>query len=238
MFEWMSRKSRAEKKAQRSSAPKYSYDKKVERTLQQWERLKDQDRFLVHGVTLDKFERGPLSKRQAEEVLNTWDVFSTSLIDVKRIAQARHHDQKKGGERSTQLFGEVGFILEVPPQNILGTFPQDVMFPTHFRAKDFAFADAIFNGTSKFGWIKMVERYNKVLPPDDVVGKTLLHNEVLVVGKSNVKIYFPLTQAIKVVGVIYAPRYLGGGLRRMSFERLVLLGRLRQLNPALDIIIV
>ncbi|MBF8731440.1 hypothetical protein IRZ59_13460 [Pseudomonas guariconensis] len=238
MFEWMSRMCRTEKNVQRSSGPKYSYDKKIERTLQQWERLADQKRFLVHGVSLEKFENGPLSKRQAEEVLNSWDVFSTSLVDIKRISQYRHRDQKRGRARSTQLFGEVGFLLEVPPQNILGTFPHDVLFPTHVSAENFAFADAIFNGTSKFGWIKMVERYNKIMPPDDVIGKTLLHNEVLVVGKSNVKIYFPLTEAIKVLGIIYAPRYLGGGLRKMSFERLVLLNRLRQLNAGLDIIIV
>lgn len=238
MFKGVSCLRGADKKEERSSGPKYSYDKKVERTLRQWERLAERKRFLVHGVSLDKFENGPLSKYPAEEVFKGWDVFSTSLIDLKRIARNRHRDQTKGGDRYTQLFGEVGLLLEVPAQNILGAFPQDVLFPTHFRSKGFAFADAIFNGTSKVGWIKMVDRYNKVLSPDEVAGKTLLHNEVLVVGKLNVKMYFPLTQAIKVVGILYAPRCVGGGLRQMSFERMVLLSRLRQLNPGLDIFIV
>ncbi len=220
------------------SYPKYSTDKSVEHALCQWERLSEQNRFLVHAFDIEKFERGDLSKRRAEEVFKTWDVFSTSLVDPQRIFRLRHRCQKIGAAVSTQVFGEVGLILDVPAQNILGTFPEDVMFPTHLPAQDYKFADAILNGISKLYSLKLVKKYNKVVSPDAIVGRTMFHNEVLVVGKPNVKIHFKMTQPVKVRGIIYAPKCKGADNDRgaASFKRLKLIARLRQLNPGLGII--
>ena len=218
--------------------PKYSYDKSAEHALGQWERLAEQNRFLVHAFDLDKFERGDLSKRRAEDVFKSWDVFSTSLVDSLRVFRYRRRYKNTGSAIPTQVFGELGFILEVPPQNILGTFPEDVMFPTHLPSKDFKFADAILNGVSKLFSQRLVEKYNKVVPPSDIIGRTAFHNEVLVVGKPNVNIYCTMTQPIRVRGILYAPKFevAENNRDRSSFERLDFISRLRQLNPGLGVV--
>lgn len=83
----------------------------------------------------------------------------------------------------------------------------------------------------------LVEKYNKVVPPSDIIGRTAFHNEVLVVGKSNVNIYCTMTQPIRVRGMLYASKYevAENDRDRSSFE-LDFISHLRQLNPGLGVV--
>lgn len=83
-----------------------------------------------------------------------------------------------------------------------------------------------------------MEKYNKAVPPSDIIGRTAFHNEVLVVGKSNVNIYCTMTQPIRVRGILYAPKFevAENDRDRSNFERLVFISRLRQLNPGLGVV--
>lgn len=155
-------------------------------------------KFIVHTIR-DFQEESPLLTREAESLFSEWDVISTSLI--------------KSGEYNKTQWADVGLILAVPPQNIISTFQRDVGFKNHAGVQSgrvvnsYALADSYFRGEAKGGHKIPGGTYAVLDTPENILRTTPCgqHNEILIVGKSGVRIYedFPATQKIRVCGIYY-----------------------------------
>lgn len=192
--------------------------------LEQWRNLaNDNDKKIIHTVRTESFYSSELSKKPAEEAFKNWDVISCSLISVRKAIKAARdedHDLRswESVEINTGLFFDIGLILSVPPQNILGTHTNDVWFPNHAgqnTGNTAALADAIFSGkgkpAGKHAWpANAGHTYNHIRSPQDVLSRTSMnrHNEILVIGKDNINIYpgYPTTTNIRVTGLIFAQK--------------------------------
>lgn len=155
-------------------------------------------KFVVH--TIRDFEiQSPLLVHNAENLLSTWDVISTSLI-------------KSGSYTKTQ-WADVGLILAVPPQNIISCFQRDVSFQNHVGNKPgmpkntYALAECYFRGQAKGGHLVEGGTYAVIHTPDDILRNSVSgkHNEILVVGRPNIRIYegYSATQRVQVCGIYY-----------------------------------
>lgn len=232
----------------------YSTNSKTEKNLSKWEDLSSQGFALVHTMSKAKFNNSDLSKKKAEDVFKSWDIISTSLINLPNISSQRdfYHSQYgayRSGPVTTNMFYEVGFILEVPPQNILGTHCKDVWFPNHIGAdrqrhdpnffqKGYQLADRVFSGIDKQGRRMAPKGYNVIEPPQKIWDKTgTRHNEILVVGREGVSMHFRPTGRIKVKEVIFAPKKQRSGVFKVlesdEFEKFASI--LRILNPGIRI---
>jgi hypothetical protein len=198
--------------------------------LEQWRRLDETDMLIVHCVSPQYFDSAEFNHFEAESVFKRWDVISASLIT---------HQVKYGGKdgkvKYTGMYGELGFVLDVPPQNILGTHYRDVYFPNHIgtpkyfgagkykRKEDsWKLADATFSGVGKnigiagFGHDKAAwpinegNPYNIIEAPIDILFKSnrARHNEILIIGKPGVSLHhgYPPSQEIKVKAIIVGER--------------------------------
>lgn len=185
-----------------------------ERILKSWQSL-PRNYVLVHTF---EGTQSPFYKHRAETLLNSWDVISTSLVDLNDIKPG-----SKTTPRYTGMFFTIALILEVPVQNILGTHPTDVWFPNHIgrqhnkpsgRVKDpSALSRAIFRGEGKDrrhyegGYQKLLTP-SALLSEDKKVRKNHTHNEVLVIGRPGIRIYpgLPATQNIRVRKILIAEK--------------------------------
>lgn len=168
-------------------------------------------RALVHAVQSRYRNSSPLFKFPAEDVIRTWDIISTSLIDTRLTMINRWNN-----ERYTGLGDAVGLILDCPPQNILGTHPYDVSFPNHSQnlVKDFLL------GRSKSYENELKHpHYNLLMSPDELLAKRRKYffcdpeyNEVLIVGKANVNIYkaYATTKRPTIRGILLFPDAANG----------------------------
>ncbi|MDR0208684.1 MAG: hypothetical protein LBJ33_05905 [Pseudomonas putida] len=189
--------------------------------------------YLVHALTLEKFENGSFSKMQAEDVLKQWDVFSTSLIAVKNTPKGFQGLGEPGW--GTQLASGVGLVLGVPPQNILGTFRKDVWFPTHAPGVNYEFARRILRGKGKAGH-RVKGGYNQILPPESLVHAGDPYNEVLIVGRPDTRVHFAKAGEIKVAGIIYSQySQMGNGFELANW---MLIHKLQNINPDLALEVV
>lgn len=160
-------------------------------------------KFLVHTIR-DFAVQSPLLSQRAEELFSTWDVISSSVIGA-------------GTYHRTQ-WADIGLILAVPPQNIIGTFHRDVWFPNHAgntqggHKNTYALADSYFQGLNKKQQPINGATYAQLSTPDDIIKGTFSnhtgtggYNEILVVGRPNVRIYegFGPTERVKVCGIYY-----------------------------------
>lgn len=225
------------------------FDKSNKRILTEWghvynctRHLVPQTLMLIHTIRDVHAQAGisPLLTQNTESVLNSWDVISTSLIEYR-------------SKYIRTQWASVGLLLAVPPQNIIGTFIEDVSFQNHAGIKEnnsFALAESYFNGTPKlFEGKKAKERFNyikeRLLPnnsyahittPEDLImnSKHKRYNEVLVVGKSNVNIHagFPPTSHITVCGIYHLTTF--GEKADPNNENLI--RKLKVLNPDLPVI--
>ncbi|MBR7653217.1 hypothetical protein KCX83_12880 [Brucella oryzae] len=150
-----------------------------------------------------------------ESLISNWDIISCSLLNFNSI--------KEGS-----LFGSVGFLLSVPPQNIIGAHSDDLWFPNHIGSNykkfplgaDRAFragllAQSLLTNVNLQGPLEQIKRYRnvkmtRVLPPLELLQKNMKyskHNEVLVVGRRNINIYNdkPSTSNIIVRAIIISP---------------------------------
>lgn len=209
--------------------------------------------FLVHTVRDLHLNSSPLLSGRAESIFSNWDMISTSLVDGDHPFSIRTH------------WANVGFILAVPAQNIIGTFEKDVSFPNHAGIdkqtneviNSYALVDSYLNGINKqgkhprYGRPQVNERgqsfyqekntYRRVVSPEELLRHqcTSLHNEVLVVGRSHIRTHetLPATQPVNVVG-LYAS-FVGGrykGKERDKEAAHRTIEQLLQLNPSLPVL--
>jgi len=172
--------------------------------LEQWDFDEiSQFGFIFHGV---RDENSVLLTERADAVFSSWDIFSTSFIDVKYLLRS---------------ICPVGLILQVPKQNIIGTHPHDVWFPTHLgsakdkkkysskAAKTGSLSHALATGVDLKGRIvnDLPEKYRRLMSPTNLAEMQWAmgapYNEVLVIGRSDVNVYsgLPATRKVKVVGI-------------------------------------
>lgn len=160
-------------------------------------------KLLVHTIR-DFAKQTPLLSKNAESLFSTWDVISSSVIGA-------------GTFHRTQ-WADIGLILAVPPQNIIGTFRQDVWFPNHAGntpgqpKNTYALADSYFQGLNKKGQAIHAGTYAQLSTPEEIIKGTFSnhtgtggYNEILVVGRSSVRTYEGLgaTERVKVCGIYY-----------------------------------
>jgi len=203
--------------------------------LADWEDLGD-DRIIVHAVRSRYRTTSPLFKKQAQKVLEEWDVISTSLVDTGLI---KANKSAGVGDRYTGLGYSVGFILKVPPQNIIGTHPHDVSFPNHLKGRKLA--DAFFSGTSANADNELKHpHYNLLMSPDKLLSqrnrmilkKEADYNEVIIVGRENINVYegYGVTRKVEVKGIVIIPQAATGIATNDERETLSMLSKV---NPKL-----
>ncbi|EPM5584766.1 hypothetical protein ACTNIE_004359 [Vibrio vulnificus] len=151
--------------------------------------------FLVHTIR-DFKQESPLLSQKAEELLSSWDVVSTSVVET--------------GQHSRSQWADVGLILAAPAQNIISTSPHDVQFQNHAGNEvgkpqnTYALTESYFKGQGKQGYTPEGGTYAKVDAPRSVIDSTNgKYNEVLVVGKPNIRTYegYNATKNVKVCGI-------------------------------------
>lgn len=220
---------------------------KLTRRLAKWASLSP-PLMLVHSV---RHNDGALFEQPAETVLAQWDVVSTSLMDLSRIGEFSDAPIAAWDmhTRDTGAIADINFVLEVPPQNILGTHDRDVYFPnhagvdpgTHAVTEPHALADAILGGIDKND-DRSVQRYNIIKSPNAILRTSPRHqySEILVVGRPGVSLHadFRPTERIRVSRLVVAARHRAGDSRRERDARQHLMAtvdRLRAVNPGLPV---
>lgn len=191
----------------------------------------DSKQFLVHTIRDFKNE-SPLLTQNAEKLLSTWDVISTSVVQT--------------GEHSRSQWADVGLILATPPQNVISTSPHDVMFQNHAGNKPgepqntYALTESYFKGQGKKGYTPNGGTYAQIDTPRNVIEKTNgKHNEILVVGKPNIRTYegYKGTDTLKVCG-IYCHQMLNNDKEnntKVHQENNKLIENLLKVNPGLTV---
>ncbi|MHA0273246.1 hypothetical protein [Enterobacter ludwigii] len=215
---------------------------KLKSKLKSWSHLKN-NCVLAHTIRGDYLNSSELLNRNAEDVFSTWDVISASYVNLNKIIPLERSIVAPL-RRATGFFGELTFVLDVHPQNILGTHAHDVWFPNHagIETKNtYALVDSILSGKGKEhklavkNWpMQSGKNYNHIMKPDELLQKTKYgsYNEVLLIGRPNVNIYpgFKPTKKIKVKEIIYISKK--GSTYDLDIIKLnELFSRLRGLNP-------
>lgn len=229
----------------------------INAVLDKWKpRNLPEDCFLIHTIPANGRFDGPLFNNRAEDVLSTWDVISTTLIDSKKIINGVDALARGINKRETLMFYEIAFVLAVPPQNILGTFAKDVCFPNHAGRLNSSPAGRVVDKSALFEHIRTGERkrkpdgtqngfitggYNQIYSPQEILMRTPSagHNEVLVIGRSGVNIYKgqPATQKIQVMGIVLSPKNLPSDINNdNAFHRKwrALSDKLESINPGVE----
>lgn len=211
-------------------------------TLSAWAALKP-DVVLVHSL---RSQKSLLFQKPAEEVFSQWDMISTSLVNVKNIAPfPKQWEPGVDTDRVTGCFDDVSLVLDVAPQNIIGTHHKDVWFPNHAGVSrsgkvrnSYALADRVRSGIGKHR--KVVQGgFDQLVTPDTLLRPSRDDfNEVLIVGREGVNTYTDLkpTQNVKVVGILVAPKHKSGEASvelRDSMQRTKMIAALQELNAAL-----
>lgn len=195
-------------------------------TLQSWSVLPE-DHVLVHTFQLHE---SPFCRQDAASLFNGWDIFSTSLVDLKDIKKLTAETS-----RYTGMYHNVALVLEVPRQNILGTFPRDVNFINHAGreyynpagavVRPYELVDCIKSGRGK-GKFRCAGGYQQLLTPanlmtqDNLIRKQYSHNEILVIGRPGLNLYagLPPTQNIRVTKVLGVDRTLFPDYSNVHFD--------------------
>ncbi len=211
--------------------------------LRRWETNKLRPgRALIHTIRECYETTSPLLNNPAEDLFKTWDIISASLFDASAMTALDILLPRR-----TLAFGELGFVLDVPIQNILGTHHRDLAFPNHIGTEQdvsakggrrvtnsFALADAIFSGVNLRKKVVMPGGFNQIRTPEDLLVNTFRYNEVLLVGKEGINIYpgLPETGRIKVIEVCVFRKNMDSlPEHRERYNRLMMLAeRLRIVN--------
>jgi insecticidal toxin complex protein TccC len=212
-------------------------------TLSEWAHLSPTQK-IVHMISFDQLmsaeQAGPLFADKAEDVFSKWDIISASLIDLSKIDR---FEDITSPSRNTKTFGEVGFVIKVPPQNIIGTHQQDIKFKNHagvdLKSKKvtypFALADNIIHGGQHGDPRKRPPgTYNAIMTPRSLLNTDYPgHNEVLIAGRPGVSMYqdFKPTGKVEIEGIIALPfdKFSTGRIRKVA-------ERLNVINPGVNII--
>lgn len=210
---------------------------------------------IVHCINTKYYYSSDFMTCNAENVINRWDVFSGSLIT---------RESKLSEDQTisyTGMYSDLGFVLDVKPQNILGTHNRDVYFDTHIgtakhgrlvdywhNSKDsWKLADSIFSGRGKNlglvgmthdkdAWpIKQGMPYNVIESPRELLLKSnrMKHNEILIIGKPGVSLYhgYPPTQAVKIKALIVNKHIRDENLRRKTHS---VAEKIYEMNPNIE----
>jgi insecticidal toxin complex protein TccC len=157
-------------------------------------KVPNQFRFMVHTVPLEDMQKAKTSGdtyytelfSNPESILGQRDVLSMSVVS----------------DQHSYTYAGTGFVIKVPPQNILVTSPVDMDFRN--RAGEGRDQSAGASGVLSRELIKSRSKYQEILTPMQLVSKSREdRNEVLVVGRHGVNIYpgMPATEKLEVVGV-------------------------------------
>lgn len=188
---------------------KYSSGDK-EKILNSWRSL-PKNYLLVHAF---EGEESPFCQHRAESILSSWDIISTSLVDLKDIKPLTKI------KRYTGMYCTTALILDVRCKIFLGTHPTDVWFPNHIgRENDYAAGRIIdasalsrrYSGEGKEDY-HCEGGYQRLLTPQSLLSEDKKtrsiesHNEVLIIGRPGVKLYagLPATQRIRVRKIVVA----------------------------------
>ncbi len=133
-------------------------------------------------------ERNKLLTSNFDNIVSNWDAISTSLISNVLL----------------EAYGSIGYILDVPPQNIISTNSSDISFKNHIgtTSSNGNFQRKVINRFALVDYInKNIDR--KIIPPRLLIEKTMSFNEVIIVGKAGISIYpnLPPTREIKAKGI-------------------------------------
>lgn len=187
-----------------------AWDKKKAAILQSWAVLPERH-VLVHTF---KRHESPFCRQDAASLFNSWDVFSTSLVDLNDIKKFTTQSS-----RYTGMYHNIALVLDVPRQNILGTFPRDVAFMNHAGREGghpqgrliapYELADCIRTGIG-VGGVRCEGGYQQLLTPaalmtqDKAIRREDTHNEILIIGRPGLNLYtgLPATQSIRVTRVL------------------------------------
>ncbi|MBU9840119.1 hypothetical protein J1780_09145 [Rahnella aceris] len=183
-------------------------------TLQSWAVLPERH-VLVHTFEL---QESPFCRQDAASLFNSWDVFSTSLVDLNDIKKFTTESF-----RYTGMYHNIALVLDVPRQNILGTFPRDVWFMNHAGREGcnpqgrvlqpYGLVECIQSGRG-VGDFRCEGGYQQLLTPaalmtqDKVIRNQFTHNEILIIGRQGLNLYdgLPATQSIRVTRVLGADK--------------------------------
>ena len=218
------------------------------KALKKWDARDKKRQLLIHTVSAN-YVNTPLLMKPGRDVFKTWDIISSSFIDLDNVLAGFRLGAGLTVRSQSGLFFEAGFILDVPVQNIMGTFSGDVWFPNHAGVSNgmvynrFALADNIFAGRSKKKEIIAPGGYNQIQPPQKILKNTNYqwHNEILLIGRPDINTYqgLPPTREIKIAGIFVAPKTIRP-TRRATLEineRLYkLVERMKKCNPGVPVI--
>ncbi|MBV4483815.1 hypothetical protein [Pseudomonas khavaziana] len=203
------------------------------RALSSWKKL-PRDLCLVHTLKYEEHTNSELLGESAEKCFSEWDAISTSLLSRRDYVKSTKLDVQNlisTGKFITKAnpltFGEIAFVLDVSPSNIIGTFPYDVWFNNHAGMKGNAAAtqsiegkgalsNAIFKGIPKRSapsdlslpkgtyldvrhYLEILREQRKYAPPH--------HSEIIVTGKEGVYIHagMPKTAPVRVKEILVMP---------------------------------
>jgi hypothetical protein len=218
------------------------------KALKKWDARNKKRQLLIHTVSA-AYGSSPLMTQPAREVFKTWDIISSSFIDVDAVLRGFRLGVGLNVRSQSGLFFEAGFILDVPVQNIMGTFSGDVWFPNHAGVDNgmvhdrFALADNIFAGRSKKREIIAPGGYNQIQPPEKILKNTNYqwHNEILLIGRPDINTYqgLPPTREIKIAGIFVAPKTIRPtqiATREINEKLYRLVERMKRCNPGVPVI--
>ena len=201
--------------------------------LSSWKKL-PRDLCLVHTLKYKEHTNSELLGESAEKCFSEWDAISTSLLSrgdyiksTKLDVQNLITSGKFVTKASPLTFGEIAFVLDVPPSNIIGTFPYDVWFNNHAGMKANAAATqsiedkgALSNAIIK-GIPKSCAPFDLQLPKGtylDVQHHLVIlreqrknapphHSEIIITGKEGVYIHagMPKTAPVRVKEILVMP---------------------------------
>lgn len=224
---------------------------------------------IVHAIL---FEKSQLLTNSAEKLFDNWDVISTSLVDLGSIIQsakinknvASQYNGSMGFNLGNGLYDycKIGLVLDVPIQNILGTFDKDAWFPNNVGTDRGKVIDAsllserIFKGEQSLQQINGKPKrenfipggFNQIKNSAELQRHTACYNEVLIIGRPGINIYqgLPATRKIKVKAIYFgysAMDFLNGVLQvpegKFNYEKAKrMLKKLQMLNgyhiPVID----
>lgn len=184
---------------------------------------------LVHmarDLSKDSVERIKVLKTNFENQIRTWDIVSTSLLSNKSFER----------DKKNATIGVIGYVLNVPPQNILATNETDAWIENHIGREGSSPSGKISNASElakhlqersnvpKKGYKHTsshidalnnkkvapprLRTSNYLLTPAELSAKTINYNEVLVIGRPDVNIHegMPRTAEVTVAAIILIKR--------------------------------
>jgi hypothetical protein len=222
------------------------------KTISEWHNLKSvlPGALMVHGIQSSFTEEDTrLYRESAQSVFSTWDIFSTSLVNVSSIkAFSKSGDDQ---ERTTGCYSNVGIVLDVPAQNIYGTHGSDVYVENHIGVANkasndgvvenpHALADHLKSGINELGE-KVDGGFSRFVPPAQLLQETEDYNEVLVIGRPHVNLHSgeKPTGEVKAVGIWAVQNYKMGDPDLDAGRQAYLadsVEKLKLLNPGLPVI--